>query len=119
MTYTLDNYQTIAVSLAKLIYFVGKKSNWTQHNYKNYDKFCLLGAMGHVLPSSNQRLIKPYLDTKLKEYVYSRSLVINTGKYELNLATFNDNVPHELLMAFLYNTYNTLIEYLDTTTNIA
>lgn len=118
MKHTQEDYQNIAISLAKLIIFFEKRSNWGRHNYKNNNSFCILGAISHILSANSQRLVKPYLDTVLPVYVYSRKLTIDTGNYSLNLATFNDNVPYELMMAFIQNTYDSLIEQLDSEPNV-
>jgi len=110
--------ENIAIILAKIWILFRNKSNWMRFNYSRTDinqrdTYCILGAIGKFAKGSDGAAANRFLTNALTSYVSSKQLVINTGKYPLNLASFNDAVPYELMMAFIKNTYDNLVYDLD------
>lgn len=89
-------------NLIKLSVFLNEKENWCKHSYhSSRGGFCIIGAIGHLFSGKEEILVKNFLASKLEDFLEQRKLKINTGKYNLTLATFNDDVSHEIIIDFL------------------
>lgn len=116
---TKYNLQNVAIVLAKILMLFKDRTKWLKFNYSRTDynnavSCCLVEAIAKfAINGANRIITREYLTVALMEYVREKRLTINTGNYPLNLATFNDNVPYELMMAFIKNTYDNLVYKLD------
>lgn len=89
-------------NLSTLINFLSVKSNWCKHSYSSLKGgFCIIGAIGHLFNGKDEFKLKNFLASKLEEFLAFKNLKINTGKYNLTLTTFNDDVQHEMVLEFL------------------
>jgi len=102
----------ISQTLKKLIDFLSNQKNWCQHKYSQegleHTRYCVVGALGHLSNGTAMYDTKRYLEDSVIRYAIEKKLTVDTGKYPLNLATFNDSVPYHLLMAFLNNAFDKL-----------
>ena len=110
--------ENIAIIIAKTMMLFRDRSKWLRFKYSRMDanlqdSYCILGAIGKFSNGCDCSAANRFLTNALVAYVNSKQLIINTGKYPLNLATFNDGVPYELMMAFIKNTYDKLMYDLD------
>jgi hypothetical protein len=110
--------ENIAIIIAKTMMLFRDRSKWLRFKYSrvdffHQDSYCILGAIGKFSTNSDCNAANRYLTDALNAYVTEKKLTIDTGKYPLNLATFNDGVPYELMMAFIKNTYDKLMYNLD------
>lgn len=110
--------ENIAIIIAKTMMLFRDRSKWLRFKYSRIDvnqqdSYCILGAIGKFSTGSDCDAANRFLTNALMRYVTEKKLTINTGKYPLNLATFNDTVPYELMMAFIKNTYDKLMYDLD------
>ena len=103
----------IVTNLAKLVFFLTNSTNWCRFAYQRNNGFCLLGAISFLFKGDDITKMKNYLLNELPIFIESKKLIINTGEYPLNLATFNDNVPHSIVWLFLKKTYEKLLLEID------
>jgi hypothetical protein len=97
-------------NIQKLIQIFSTPGNRCKGSYERGGRYCLLGAMSNLLTVEDNYELKKYLEGKLGEFVlqfnsYNVNKINidkeNTGKVNLNLATFNDNVEDKTLIEFL------------------
>lgn len=88
-------------NLQKLTTFLSAKSNWCKGSYSRQGAYCIIGAIGHLIAGKEEIHLKDYLAAKLGQFISAKNLKVDTGKYALTLATFNDNTDHETVVEFL------------------
>lgn len=100
--------------------FLADPRSWCKHHWSldsrgfstlAYDgvRFCLIGAISHLFPGREGREVKEYLQNYLYVHagLYIREDVLNPPKDVTprvdwgNLAKFNDESDHDLVMQFL------------------
>ncbi len=89
-------------NIQKLTTFLKIPTNWCKHSYSSVKGgFCIIGAIGHLFHGKEEIRVKNFIASKLEAFLAAKNLKINTGKYNLTLATFNDDVQHETVVEFL------------------
>lgn len=95
-------------NIQKLINFFQNPENRCRGHYTRNGKYCILGAMAHLLSVEDEYEVKKYLLSLVESFTVQYNRQFSTSKAPgyipldtLNLATFNDGVDHKNFMSFL------------------